>query len=173
MNDIAIEAGATVDDTATMARKIEDFSLKGNMGTSHLLFTVLAFTGPLGVIFGFLSYNLSFGIGVPIAFVVVTGFMLLFSVGFTNMSRRIPRPGAFYTYITMGLGRPIGLGASFLALSTYAFNVIAAVVFGGVAVNNLIDSFASGTQYPWWIWSMLLLIGVVLAPSPRLGHPRR
>lgn len=160
MRDMAIESLEAIGDASDVARTNETYKLKGNMGTTHLLFTVLAFTGPLGVIFGFLSYNLSFGIGVPIAFVLVTGFMLLFAVGFTNMSRRIPRPGAFYTYITMGLGRPIGLGGSFLALTTYAFNVIAAVVFGGIAVNNLIDSFAATAHYPWWIWSMLLLAAV-------------
>ncbi|EPJ2811880.1 hypothetical protein ACTHGN_005003, partial [Pseudomonas putida] len=44
-----------------------DFKLKGNMGTLDLVFTVLAFTAPLGVVFGFLSYNISYGIGVPIA----------------------------------------------------------------------------------------------------------
>lgn len=131
--------------------------LKGEMGTFGLLFTVLAFTAPLGVVFGFLSVNISFGIAVPIAFVVVMLLMLLFALGFTSMSRRIPRPGAFYTYIGEGLGRPVGLGGSFLALTTYGFNIIATLVFSGIAVNNLFTSFSGGPGAAWWIWSLVML----------------
>ncbi|MCS5990880.1 hypothetical protein LNP02_14775 [Klebsiella variicola subsp. variicola] len=126
----------------------KDYKLKGSMGTLGLVFTVLAFSAPLGVVFGFLSYNISFGIGVPIAFLGVTCLMMLFAVGFTNMTRRVPRPGAFYTYIAEGLGRPLGLGSSFLALITYGFNILAAVVFAGLAVNNFIASFAGDTLTP-------------------------
>ncbi|GAB2873279.1 APC family permease [Streptomyces mayteni] len=133
------------------------FALKGNMGTFGLLFTVLAFTAPLGVVFGFLSVNISFGIAVPIAFLGVMALMTLFALGFTSMTRRIPRPGAFYTYIGEGLGRPMGLGSSFLALSTYGFNIIAAIVFSGIGVNNLVTSFADSTPVPWWVWSLGML----------------
>jgi amino acid transporter len=134
-----------------------DFKLKGNMGTLDLVFTVLAFTAPLGVVFGFLSFNISYGIGVPIAFLGVTILMMMFAVGFTNMTRQVPRPGAFYTYIAEGLGRPLGLGGSFLALVTYGFNIVAALVFAGVAVNNFIASFAGESTVAWWVWSLLML----------------
>ncbi|MEU7488124.1 APC family permease [Streptomyces sp. NPDC042319] len=135
-------------------------TLKGHMGTLGLLFTVLAFTAPLGVVFGFLSVNISFGIAVPIAFIGVMLLMTLFALGFTSMSQQIPRPGAFYTYIGEGLGRPLGLGGSFLALSTYGFNIIAALVFSGIGVNNLITSFAGGSGAPWWIWALAMLVVV-------------
>lgn len=134
-----------------------DFKLKGNMGTFDLLFTVLAFSAPLGVVFGFLSYNISFGIGVPIAFLGATVLMMMFALGFTNMTRRVPRPGAFYTYITEGLGKKIGLGASFLALITYSFNIVSAIVLAGIAVNNFLASFSIDSGTPWWVWSILML----------------
>lgn len=140
------------------------YTLKGNMGTFGLLFTVLAFTAPLGVVFGFISVNISFGIAVPVAFVGVLLLMTLFALGFTSMTRHIPRPGAFYTYIGEGLGRPLGLGGSFLALTTYGFNIIAAIVFSGIAVKNLIVSFAGASSLPWWLWSLLML-GTVWALS--------
>lgn len=136
------------------------FTLRGNMGTVELLFTVLAFTAPLGVVFGFLSFNIRFGIGVPVAFLGVTVLMLLFAMGFTTMTKAVARPGAFYTYIAQGLGRPMGLGGSFLALTTYWFNITAALVFSGIAVNNLISSFAGPSDIPWWIWSSIMLLVV-------------
>jgi amino acid transporter len=134
------------------------FTLRGRMGTFGLLTTVLAFTAPLGVVFGFVSVNISFGIGVPIAFVAVAVLMILFALGFTSMTRAIPRAGAFYTYIREGLGRPLGLGASFLALGTYGFNIISALVIGGIAANNLISAFGGNSQIPWWVWSVILLV---------------
>jgi amino acid transporter len=128
------------------------------MGTLGLLFTVLAFTAPLGVVYGFISVNISFGIGVPIAFIAVGILMGLFALGFTAMTKAVPRPGAFYTYIREGLGRPVGLGGSFLALVTYGFNVTSLMVVSGIAVNNLLAAFLPVVVTPWWIWSLVLLL---------------
>lgn len=140
------------------------YKLRGRMGTTGLLFTVLAFTAPLGVVFGFVSVNISFGIGVPIAFVAVAVLMALFAMGFTAMTKAIPRPGAFYTYIREGLGRPTGLGGSFLALVTYGFNVTSCIVVSGIAVNNLLGAFLGDVSTPWWIWSMVMF-GIAWALS--------
>lgn len=134
------------------------FALRGRMGTFGLLTTVLAFTAPLGVVFGFVSVNISFGIAVPIAFIVVAILMALFALGFTSMTRAIRKPGAFYTYIREGLGRPMGLGGSFLALGTYGFNITSAIVVAGIAVNNLVSAFAGTASVPWWVWSAILLV---------------
>lgn len=133
------------------------FALRGRMGTFGLLTTVLAFTAPLGVVFGFVSVNISFGIAVPIAFIAVAILMTLFALGFTSMTKAIPKPGAFYTYIREGLGRPLGLGGSFLALGTYGFNITSAMVVGGIAVNNLVSAFSGTAPIPWWVWSAIML----------------
>lgn len=135
-----------------------EFKLRGKMGTFGLLTTVLAFTAPLGVVYGFVSVNISFGIGVPIAFLAVGVLMVLFALGFTSMTRAIPRPGAFYTYIRAGLGRPAGLGGSFLALGTYGFNITSAIVVAGIAVNNLASAFTGHALAPWWAWSLIMLV---------------
>lgn len=133
------------------------YALRGRMGTFGLVTTVLAFTAPLGVVFGFVSVNISFGIGVPIAFIAVAILMALFALGFTSMSKAIPRPGAFYTYIREGLGRPLGLGGSFLALGTYGFNITSCIVVSGIAVNNLVSAFVGDSAFPWWLWSAVML----------------
>jgi amino acid transporter len=141
-------------DSATPSK----YALRGRMGTLGLLFTVLAFTAPLGVVFGFISVNITFGIGVPIAFIAVAILVGLFAVGFTAMTKVVPRPGAFYTYIREGLGRPMGLGGSFLALVTYGFNVTSLLVVAGIAVNNLVTSFVADAAVPWWVWSLVMLL---------------
>ena len=59
------------------------------------------------------------GIGVPASYVVVTAILTLFSVGFVAMARHITAAGAFYGFISNGLGRVVGLGSGFLALLGY------------------------------------------------------
>ncbi|WP_177341237.1 MULTISPECIES: APC family permease [Klebsiella/Raoultella group] len=136
----------------------ESYHLRGNMGTIELLFTVLAFTAPLGVIYGYLSYNFAFGIAVPLAFIVVACFILLFALGFTRMSRSIPRPGAFYTYIATGLGKKVGLGGAYLAVASYAFNLMSTIVFSGIIVNNFITNFGGPADFPWWGGSAIMFL---------------
>lgn len=136
----------------------ESYHLRGNMGTIELLFTVLAFTAPLGVIYGYLSYNFAFGIAVPLAFIVVACFVFLFALGFTRMSQSIPRPGAFYTYIATGLGKKMGLGGAYLAVASYAFNLISTIVFSGLIVNNFITNFGGPADFPWWAGSAIMFV---------------
>lgn len=140
-----------------------NYTLRGRMGSIGLLFTVLAFTAPMGVVFGFTPVNISFGIGAPIMYVLVGVLMILFAVGFTSMSRAIPRPGAFYTYIREGLGRPLGLGASFLALGTYTFNVTSAMLVVGISAKSLETTFGIEGGIPWWAYSaaVMVLTGVL------------
>jgi amino acid transporter len=156
-HNIDVAAPTSHDPSEAEGRHASRFALRGRMGTFGLLTTVLAFTAPLGVVFGFVSVNISFGIGVPIAFIAVAILMALFAFGFTSMTKAIPRPGAFYTYIREGLGRPMGLGGSLLALGTYGFNITSCIVVSGIAVNNLVSAFAGGTVIPWWVWSAVML----------------
>lgn len=141
------------------------YSLRGRMGTLGLLFTVLAFTAPMGVVFGFTPVNIAFGIAAPLIYILVAVLMILFAVGFTSMSRAIPRPGAFYTYIREGLGRPMGLGGSFLALGTYGFNVSSAMLVVGISVKSLEMSFGFESTVPWWVYS-----GIIMAVTGVLSY---
>lgn len=156
---IAAETGAEAVESGDIATNDKGrYTLRGRMGTWGLLFTVLAFTAPMGVVFGFTPVNISFGLGAPIIYILVGVLMLLFAVGFTSMSRAIPRPGAFYTYIREGLGRPMGLGGSFLALGTYGFNVSSAMLVVGISVKSMETAFGIESQLPWWVYSGIVMV---------------
>jgi amino acid transporter len=158
IEELRERASADADAASVGEHRDSKFQLRGRMGTFGLVFTVLAFTAPLGVVFGFVSVNISFGIGVPIAFVAVALLVALFAAGFTAMTKVVPRPGAFYTYIREGLGRPTGLGGSFLALVTYGFNVTSCIVVSGISVNTLLSAFTDDISVPWWVWSLIMLV---------------
>lgn len=87
--------------------------LEGRMGGVSLALTVLAFSAPLSVVSGYIPFTIVFnGMGAPFAFVLATAILLLFSVGYVTMAKWLPRPGAFYAFISTGLGKATGLGAA-------------------------------------------------------------
>ncbi|SFP72929.1 APC family permease [Amycolatopsis rubida] len=140
--------------------------LRGTMGTIQLAFTVLAMSAPIGNVVGVLPLGITRGngIGSPTIYIFVGLIFLLFAVGFTTMTRNLPRAGAFYTYITAGLTRPVGLGAGFLAAFTYLVLMVGSYAFFGVSVQNVLTQFGL-PNVPWWIWAVVCCV-IITA----LGH---
>ncbi|MEV0477600.1 APC family permease [Streptomyces prunicolor] len=136
----------------------QESQLRGNLGTAHLLFTVLAFNAPLAVVVGFLPVVIGYGngLGAPMAFVAAGAIIALFAAGFTTMARHLPNPGGFYAYITAGLGRVVGLGSSFVALLCYYFMVIGSYAYGGLVLESLVHDTYHGPDIKWWVWVLLL-----------------
>ncbi|WP_255347902.1 APC family permease [Citricoccus sp. CH26A] len=126
--------------------------LRRNLGTASIVFIVVAAASPLGVIGGPVPLGIAGGngIGFPFAYVVATVVLLLFAVGFTQMTGFVKTAGAFYSYVARGLGQGAGLGAAFVALLAYL--ALAAGVYGliGPGIAALVTSYG-GPEIPWWI----------------------
>ncbi|QFR96891.1 APC family permease [Streptomyces tsukubensis] len=138
--------------------------LKPNaLGVLGILFLVLSAQAPLTGIAGAvpLSVALGNGPGVPAAYVAAGAVVLLFSVGFTAMSRHVVDPGAFYTYIGKGLGRTTGTGSAAVAL--FAYCTIQAAMYGlyGATVAHLLRVHTD-LDLPWWVWALLTMALVEL-----------
>jgi amino acid transporter len=138
--------------------------LTGTMSTLDIVFTVLAFNAPLSVFVGYIPVVIAYGngIGAPTAFLGAGVLVMLFAVGFTAMSRHLSNPGAFYAYITAGLGKPLGLGAAFVAIVSYIFLYIAGLVFGGISLEALIRDVFAGPDLPWWLYTLGLITLVAI-----------
>ncbi|WP_313810502.1 APC family permease [Glutamicibacter sp.] len=130
--------------------------LRGSLSVASIVFIVVAAASPLGVIGGPVPLGIAGGngTGFPFSFVIATVVLLLFSVGFTQMTRFVPNAGAFYAYIGAGLGRGMGLGAAFVALFSYL--ALEAGVFGlfGPGLAELVQAYG-GPELPWWLWAAL------------------
>ncbi|MDN6498720.1 MAG: APC family permease, partial [Yaniella sp.] len=90
--------------------------------------------------------------------------LVLFAVGYTAMSREIQNAGAFYAYVTEGLGNRQGIAAAILALVSYNMMQIGLYGLFGFASANLIAEF-TGVALPWWLtaalgWLVVALLGV-------------
>lgn len=133
--------------TATLARS--------RLGVWPLVWIVMAAAAPLTVVAGGATagYAVTGITGIPLGYVVVALILAVFSVGYVAMTRKIVNAGAFYTYITLGLGRPAGVGASFVAVAAY--NLMQTGLYGGFGV--VAQDFAAAhlaVQGPWWVWAM-------------------
>lgn len=138
--------------------------LRGNLGVGAIVFMVLAAAAPLTVIGGNvpLSIGLGNGAGAPVGFLIAGAVLLLFSVGFVTMTPHVKEAGAFFSYVTEGLGDRLGMGIAAVALVSYT--AIQAGIYGymGWVINSTM-SFYGWPQLPWPVWSLLVLciVGVL------------
>ncbi len=143
------------------------------MGIAHIIFFVVAAAAPLTAVVGATPPAFAFGngAGVPGAFVLAGLLYLIFSVGFTTMSRHVGGAGAFYTYITQGIGKPAGVGGAFIALLTYSSVQIAVYGLLGLFTHNMMAEF--GVDLPWYAWSLGFLVLVHLAGQRNIAFSVR
>ncbi|MEP9395041.1 APC family permease [Gordonia sp. VNK1] len=110
--------------------------LKQNaLGASAIAFMVVAAAAPLTVMAGVAPLGLAIGgVGAPVAYLAAGVAFAVFAVAFMAMTRHTGGKGAFYSYITLGLGRSTGLAAGFLAV--VAYNALQIGVYGLMAVQT-------------------------------------
>jgi len=126
------------------------------LGVPSIFFYVIAAASPLTVVIALLPIMVGLGNGPGAAgtFVLATAALLVFAVGYVAMSRHITNTGAFYAYVTAGLGREAGLGSAFLTM--FGYNAIQAALYGGLGfyVDGLLETHV-GVDLPWWVWSLV------------------
>lgn len=137
--------------------------LTGTLGPIAIIFMVVAAASPLTVLGGGapLGIALGNGAGYPSIYAIATIVLLLFAVGLTAMSRRVDRPGAFYTYIGHGLGNHAGVGAAWLALLCYTMVQVAVYAYMGVILAQTLEGL-TGAAVPWWLFTLASIGAVAL-----------
>ena len=113
---------------------------RNRLGVPSVVFFGVAGAAPLTVVIGSITtiYAVVGNTAVPLIYLVVAGILSIFTVGFVAMSRHIVNSGAFYSYISHGLGRVPGVGAAFVALPAYALMQIGLFgLFGVVSAGVL------------------------------------
>ncbi|MFD9902734.1 APC family permease [Streptomyces sp. NPDC059063] len=133
----------------------------GSLGTADISFFVVSAAAPLTVMAGVAPLAILLGgIGAPVGYLLAGLTLAVFAVGFTTMSRHVRSGGAFYAFVTRGLGRPVGIGAALLALVGY--NGLQIGVYGLLATTTQDTVHALlGADVPWLPISLagVLLIG--------------
>ncbi len=131
---------------------------RNQVGVLGIVFFVVAAASPLTVVVALFPVIIGSGNGVGIAgaFVLVAMVLTVFAVGYVAMSKHITNAGAFYAFITRGLGRPVGLGSASLAI--FGYNAIQLGVIGGFGyyASEFVTRHTE-VVIPWWVFSFLVM----------------
>jgi amino acid transporter len=132
--------------------------LTGNLAPLGIVFMVVAAAAPLTVIGGNmpLAIGLGNGAGAPVGFVIAALVLLVFSVGFVTMTPYVPEAGAFFSYVTVGLGQRAGKGIAAVALIAYTAIQIGIYGYIGWAISDTVAHY-DGTVIPWPVYSFAIL----------------
>ncbi|MER6737274.1 APC family permease [Streptomyces puniciscabiei] len=133
--------------------------LKPNaVGLLGVVFMAIATAAPITAMTGNVPFMVSAGngIGAPASYLVAMVVLAIFSVGFTSMAKHITSTGAFYGFISYGLGRTAGLASGLLATFAYVvFEPALIGIFSTFATTTLKDQ--TGIHLPWWAFAILML----------------
>lgn len=132
--------------------------LTGHLGPIGIVFMVVAAAAPLTVIGGNmpLAMGLGNGAGAPVGFAIAALVLLVFSVGFVTMTPYVPEAGAFFSYVTVGLGERMGKGVAVVALIAYTAIQIGIYGYIGWAIDDTVG-FYGGPELPWPLYSFVIL----------------
>jgi amino acid transporter len=130
------------------------------IGLGGVLFISFAAMSPLTGQLGNvpIAIGIGNGIGAPAGFEIGIVMLALFSVGYMKMMKSVPSSGGFYSFISHGLGRPLGMGAGWLSVFAYAFvegSLYGAFgYFGNITIQQF---FHVGVPWPYLAFGALAL----------------
>ena len=137
------------------------------LGVPDLMFFIIAASAPLTAVAGgqAATYLVTGNRAVAFMFIPLGIVLALFTVGYAAMSRYVENAGAFYAYVSKGLGRVPGIGTAFVALIAYNSMQIGIYGLFGVAMGGFMAGYA-GVDLPWWLWCLvaggiIALLGVL------------
>ena len=155
-------SSATTYDVA--GRKDVDLLHAKAVGLIGVLFLTVTGAAPISAMLFNVPVAVGFGdgIGAPAAFLFATIVLLIFSVGYAAMAGKVTAVGGFYSFISHGLGRELGMAMGFA--SVVAYSVFEASLCGGFAyfMNlKILDLTGANVGWPYLALFMVGLIAVL------------
>ena len=137
---------------------------KDSLGVAAITFFVISAAAPLTGIAGAFPIAMlqGNGVGLPFDFALITLLLLMFAVGYTRMAHRITNAGAFFAYVSQGLGGVAGSVAAFITLFAYNATQIGLYGLFGAATAGTVESL-TGLVLPWYYYAIaaVVVIGVM------------
>lgn len=144
---------------STREQYTSDRLAPNQLGVPGVVFLVLAAVAPLtaAIVVAALAIALGNGGGVVVAFVIVAVTLLLFAVGYAQMSRDLVNASGFYAFIVKGLGKTAGLIAGFIATMGYNFFVAGAIGTAGFFTSIVIAQI-TGLEVHWYLAGVVIMV---------------
>jgi amino acid transporter len=133
------------------------------LGVPGIVFLVLAAVAPLTamVVVAPIGIAVGNGGGLPGALVLAVVALLLFAIGYAQMSRHVVNAGAFYAYVTKAMGPRAGVATAYLAVLGYNCFMVGATATSGFFTDLVLDDLF-GIDLGWQTWSAVSLVGIAL-----------
>lgn len=134
------------------------------VGLTGVLFMSVATAAPIAAMVGNAPIAIGFGNGIhaPAGFLAATIVLALFALGYSSMARHITATGAFYGFVSHGLGRVVGMGAGALTTLAYVvFEASLAGMFGFFAAQFAEARLGLDASWIWFSAAMLLANAVL------------
>lgn len=138
-----------------------DNGLKRNaIGIGGIAFLVISAAAPLTVMAGVAPVAIGIGgIGAPMGYLIAGVVLLIFAIGFMAMTRHVKAAGGFYTYITLSMGKTVGLAAAILAIVSY--NCLQIGVYGLFAIQTqAMLQVLFGVDVSWPVLALAAVVAV-------------
>jgi amino acid transporter len=144
---------------AAGAPAVESLQLhRRTLGVPHVVFFIVAASAPLTVVAGgqSVSYLVTGNEAIPFMFIPLGIVLALFVTGYALMSQYITNTGAFYAYVSKGIGKVAAVGTAFLAL--FSYNAMQIGIYGlfGVAMGAFAADNLS-LEWQWYTWCFIAL----------------
>lgn len=138
---------------------------KNAVGLMGVLFLTVTGAAPMTAMLGNVPFAAGFGNGiyVPAAFLLATIVLTIFSIGYAAMAREVSSVGGFYSFISQGLGREMGMAAGLASLTCYSvFEASLTGIFAFFA-NAWLSSHL-GINVPWLYLALFaIVLGTILS----------
>src|SRR5919107_1974697 len=139
--------------------------LKPNaVGLMGVIFVAVTGAAPISAMLFNVPFATGFGTGIytPAAFLFATIILTIFSIGYIAMARKIRAAGGFYTFISHGLGRELGMATGICGALAYSlFEVSLLGGFAYFANNNFHDWFGWNIPWPLFAFFAMILISIL------------
>lgn len=129
---------------------------KDAVGLVGVIFMAVATAAPITAMTGNVPIVVGAGngLGVPAGYLFATAVLTIFSVGYTAMAKHITSAGAFYGYISHGLGQVVGMIAGLLATMAYVVFEASIIGFFAYSANDTFKTLAGVDIH--WLWFAFL-----------------
>jgi amino acid transporter len=136
---------------------------KGAIGIVAVLFMAVANAAPITAMTGNVPIAVGFGngLGAPAGFLFATIVLTIFALGYVAMAKHITTTGAFYGFISHGLGQAWGMASGLLA--TFAYVVFEGSLIGAFAyfANDAVNTILN-VNVPWLVFGIAAIVVIAL-----------
>lgn len=131
---------------------------RNSVGLWGVVFMAVATAAPITAMAGVVPLSVGYGLGpyTPAGYIIATVVLAVFAVGYIAMARHITCTGAFYGFVSHGLGQVLGMGAGVLATLAYMIFEVAVVgAFAYFGVQTFVALF--GVHVHWMVFAAIAL----------------